>query len=65
VESQIFQYLDQHLIGEFQFRGIPDQVIYVWFDALLNYATAVGLTDDDQILRVERSLHKHGQLMFT
>ena len=31
--------------------GIPvpwdtKQVIYVWFDALLNYATAVGLTDD-------------------
>ena len=30
--------------------GIPvpwdkDQVVYVWFDALLNYATAVGLTD--------------------
>lgn len=23
----------------------PDQVVYVWFDALLNYATAVGLTD--------------------
>ena len=31
--------------------GIPvpwdtGQVVYVWFDALLNYATAVGLTDD-------------------
>ena len=31
--------------------GIPvpwdtDQVVYVWFDALLNYATAVGLTDE-------------------
>ena len=31
--------------------GIPvpwdtDQVIYVWFDALLNYATAIGLGDD-------------------
>jgi len=24
----------------------PQQVVYVWFDALLNYATAVGLTDD-------------------
>ncbi len=24
----------------------PDQVFYVWFDALLNYATAVGLGDD-------------------
>ncbi len=23
----------------------PEQVVYVWFDALLNYATAVGLTD--------------------
>jgi len=33
--------------------GIPvpwdtKQVIYVWFDALLNYATAVGLDDDAQ-----------------
>lgn len=33
--------------------GIPvpwdkDQVVYVWFDALLNYATAVGLGDDPQ-----------------
>ena len=32
--------------------GIPvpwdtEQVVYVWFDALLNYATAVGLGDDD------------------
>jgi methionyl-tRNA synthetase len=31
--------------------GIPvpwdtNQVVYVWFDALLNYATAVGLTDE-------------------
>jgi len=31
--------------------GIPvpwdkEQVVYVWFDALLNYATAVGLTDE-------------------
>ena len=31
--------------------GVPvpwdtDQVVYVWFDALLNYATAVGLTDN-------------------
>jgi methionyl-tRNA synthetase len=26
----------------------PAQVIYVWFDALLNYATAVGLGDDEQ-----------------
>ncbi len=24
----------------------PAQVVYVWFDALLNYATAVGVTDD-------------------
>ena len=24
----------------------PNQVVYVWFDALLNYATAVGLGDD-------------------
>ena len=26
----------------------PDQVVYVWFDALLNYATAVGLGDDEE-----------------
>lgn len=25
----------------------PEQVVYVWFDALLNYATAVGLGDVD------------------
>jgi methionyl-tRNA synthetase len=25
----------------------PSQVVYVWFDALLNYATAVGLGDED------------------
>jgi methionyl-tRNA synthetase len=25
----------------------PEQVVYVWFDALLNYATAVGLGDAD------------------
>jgi len=25
----------------------PEQVVYVWFDALLNYATAVGLGDTD------------------
>lgn len=25
----------------------PDQVVYVWFDALLNYATAVGLGDTE------------------
>ena len=24
----------------------PSQVVYVWFDALLNYATAVGLGDE-------------------
>ena len=33
--------------------GIPvpwdtKQVVYVWFDALLNYATAIGLTDDPE-----------------
>lgn len=33
--------------------GIPvpwdtNQVVYVWFDALLNYATAVGLTDNPE-----------------
>jgi methionyl-tRNA synthetase len=26
----------------------PRQVVYVWFDALLNYATAVGLGDTDE-----------------
>jgi methionyl-tRNA synthetase len=28
------------------FPGDPDQVIYVWFDALSNYVTAVGFPDD-------------------
>jgi len=27
----------------------PAQVVYVWFDALLNYATAVGLGDTDPV----------------
>ncbi len=26
----------------------PEQIFYVWFDALLNYATAVGLGDDPE-----------------
>ena len=29
----------------------PSQVTYVWFDALLNYATAIGYGEDDQRLR--------------
>jgi methionyl-tRNA synthetase len=28
--------------------GDPQQVIYVWFDALINYVTAVGFPDDSQ-----------------
>jgi len=28
----------------------PSQVTYVWFDALLNYATAVGYGEDDPVL---------------
>lgn len=28
--------------------GDPDQVIYVWFDALLNYITAAGWLSDDE-----------------
>jgi len=28
------------------FPGDPEQVIYVWFDALTNYVTAVGFPDD-------------------
>ena len=31
----------------------PAQVVYVWFDALLNYATAVGLGDDRRAGRRE------------
>ncbi|MHB0999868.1 MAG: methionine--tRNA ligase [Armatimonadota bacterium] len=32
--------------------GDPDQVIYVWFDALLNYLTAAGwLSDDEQFAK--------------
>jgi methionyl-tRNA synthetase len=29
--------------------GDPQQVIYVWFDALTNYITAVGFPDDQQL----------------
>lgn len=32
----------------------PKQVVYVWFDALLNYATAVGLTDAKDSLGGEK-----------
>jgi methionyl-tRNA synthetase len=28
----------------------PDSVVYVWFDALINYAAAVGYGTDDQLL---------------
>ena len=49
--------------------GIPvpwdtKQVIYVWFDALLNYATAVGLGDDPST-DGGKSLPALGQLMCT
>jgi methionyl-tRNA synthetase len=33
-------------LGVFQLRRDTKQVIYVWFDALLDYATAVGLGDE-------------------
>jgi methionyl-tRNA synthetase len=29
--------------------GDPDQVLYVWFDALTNYLTAVGFPDDEAL----------------
>lgn len=31
--------------------GDPDQVVYVWFDALVNYLTALGYGGDDELLR--------------
>ncbi len=34
--------------GAFRCRGIPTSVVYVWFDALINYASAVGLGTDPQ-----------------
>ncbi|MFM8515199.1 MAG: methionine--tRNA ligase, partial [Actinomycetota bacterium] len=35
----------------------PRQVVYVWFDALLNYATAVGYGSDPGTLDAERYAH--------
>ena len=32
--------------GAFRCRSIPTSVVYVWFDALINYASAVGLGED-------------------
>ena len=40
----------------------PDQVVYVWFDALLNYATAVGLGDPEG-LTVLHSSHRRSRPM--
>ena len=34
--------------GAFRCRGIPSSVVYVWFDALINYAAAVGLGTDPE-----------------
>src|SRR5690606_8035133 len=31
--------------------GDPDQVMYVWFDALANYITALGYADDGDLYR--------------
>lgn len=33
------------------FPGDPSHVIYVWFDALINYLTVAGFTQDDEKLR--------------
>lgn len=29
----------------------PEQIVYVWFDALTNYISALGYADDDQLFR--------------
>lgn len=34
-----------------QVPGDPDQVVYVWFDALTNYITALGYADDAELYR--------------
>ena len=35
--------------GAFRCRSIPASVVYVWFDALINYASAVGYGTDDAL----------------
>ena len=35
--------------GAFRCRSIPASVVYVWFDALINYASAVGLGTDQAL----------------
>ena len=37
--------------GAFRCRSIPSSVVYVWFDALINYASAVGLGGDQDAVR--------------
>lgn len=46
--------------------GDPDQVMYVWFDALGNYITALGYADEDELyqrywLRNPRRVHVIGK----
>ncbi len=55
--NEIVQYIDHHF-GDFSISrqalswgipvpGDPKQVLYVWFDALINYLTAIGYGTDD------------------
>lgn len=46
--------------------GDPDQVVYVWFDALANYVASVGYPDDPALVRrawsdAERRVHVLGK----
>ncbi|MFH1098434.1 MAG: methionine--tRNA ligase [Candidatus Uhrbacteria bacterium] len=55
--NEIVAYIDQHLTDisisrpmknwGIPFPGDPDQAVYVWFDALVNYLTGVGYGSDD------------------
>ena len=35
----------ERLRGAFPFPATPDQTVYVWFDALINYLSATGFPD--------------------
>ena len=43
------------------FPGDPDQTVYVWFDALINYLTATGFPDDGYQNRWPADLHIIGK----
>ena len=46
--STTFRSAEQGSPGAFRCHGIPGSVVYVWFDALINYAAAVGLGTDPE-----------------